>query len=206
LSSWTDSEKALRPGMINQTSQVWRMSEKYVTTLVEKLLQNLTEAEAKNRLEESYQVLRKVIDSLIYEKAYSEEEDPHYFKELIENLQDAFKYFYESYNIEKHVPDQGSDRIDTMNLQFYDSVARERGLPPQQYVHQAYPPITLLIKMVRNCQKHDPSPPVDHITGKRSFGNIYTISSVVMLSIYAYLEIARAWCDTMEIVNSRRNR
>ena len=205
MSDLVGYERTLRPQMIYQTTCVWRLSEKRINSLIEELSENLQEAEARSRLQESYCVLKKVIEALAYNKGYLEEEDPHTFKELIENLDDVFKYVLESFLIEDHAHISGDDNISYLNKQFYESLARKRRLPPGNFVLQAYPPITLSVRMLRNCQKHERNRPIDHITGKRSFGNVYTISSVIMLSVYAYSEILQAWLDTIRIETSGRS-
>jgi hypothetical protein len=175
------------------------MSEKHINSLLVELSGTLQESESKSRLQESYQVLKKVVETIAYDEEYSKEENPHTFKELIENLEDAFKYAFDSFMIEYRISASGDAPISSLNGIFYTQLARRRRLPANDYVLQAYPPITLLIRMLRNCQKHETHRPIDHITKKKSFGNLYTISSVIILAIYAYLEILQAWSDTIKI-------
>ena len=190
-------ERTLRPQMIFQVTHVWNLSEKRIASQIGRLFENLQEAEAKTHLQESHRVLKKVVQDLAYGEAYQKEEDPITFKDLIEGLVEVFKCVFESFMKEEHAFAPGDHRIDDLSRQFYDSLKRQRRLPRREFVPQAYPPITLLIRLIRNCQVHQRDKPVDHITRKRSFGNVYTISSVIILSIYAYSEILQAWIETI---------
>lgn len=190
-------ERTLRPQMIFQATIVWNLSEKRIASQVERLVGNLQEADAKTHLQESHRVLKKVVQDLAYGEAYLKEEDPITFKDLLGGLVEVFKCVFESFMKEEHTFTPGDHKIDDLNKQFYNSLKRKRRLPQGEFVRQAYPPITFLIRLVRNCQVHQRDKPVDHITRKRSFGNVYTISSVIILSVYAYSEILQAWLDTI---------
>lgn len=190
-------EHTLRPQMIFQVTHVWNLSEKRIASQIERLIENLQESEAKTHLQESYRVLKKMVETLAYVEAYLKEEDPITFKDLIEGLVEVFKCVFESFMKEEHTFTPGDHKIDDLNRQFYGSLKRKRRLPRGEFVPQAYPPVTFLVRMVRNCQVHQRDKPIDHITRKRSFGNVYTISSVIILSIYAYSEILQAWIDTI---------
>ena len=190
-------ERTLRPQMIFQATYVWNSSEDHIISLIEGLCENLQEQDAKDHLRESHRILKKVVEALTYDETYSKEEDPITFKDHLEGLVEVFKYVFESFKKEEHTFTPGDHRIDDLNEEFYDSLKTKRGLPPREFVPQAYPPVTRLVRMVRNCQIHQRDKPIDHITHKRSFGNVYTISSVVILSIHAYSEILQAWLDTI---------
>lgn len=192
-------ERTLRPQMIFQATHVWHLSEKRIASQIERLVENLQEAEAKTHLQESHRVLKKVVEALAYGEPYLKEEDPITFKDLMEGLVEVFKCVFESFMKEEHTFTLGDHKIDDLNRQFYTSLKRKRGLPQGEFVPQAYSPITVLVRMVRNCQVHQRDKPIDHITRKKSFGNVYTISSVIILSVYAYSEILQAWLDTIEI-------
>lgn len=183
--------------MIFQATCVWNFSEEHIDSLIEGLCENLQEKDAKIHLKESYRILKKVVEALAYGEAYSKEEDPITFKDLVEGLVEVFKYVFESFLKEEHTFAPGDHKIDDLNKQFYDTLKTKRRLPPREFVPQAYPPVTRLVRMIRNCQIHQRDKPTDHITHKRSFGNVYTISSVIILSIYAYSEILQAWIDTI---------
>lgn len=197
LSELESYEHTLRPQMIFQATSVWNLSKNRISSLIESLVQNLQEEEAKTHLQEAFRVLKKVVESLAYGEAYLKEEDPITFKDLIEGLIEVFKCTFESFMKEEHTFTPGDHRIDDLSRQFYDSLKVKRQLPRGEFVPQAYPPITYLIRMVRNCQVHQRDKPTDHITRKRTFGNAYTISSIIILSIYAYAEILQAWIDTI---------
>lgn len=192
-------ERTIRLQMIFQATHVWNLSEKRIASQIERLVENLQEAKAKTHLQESHRVLKKVVEALAYGEPYLKEEDPITFKDLMEGLVEVFKCVFESFMKEEHAFTPGDHKIDDLNRQFYTSLKRKRRLPHCEFVSQAYPPITVLVRMVRNCQVHQRDKPIDHITRKRSFGNVYTLSSVIILSIYAYSEILQAWLDTIEI-------
>lgn len=192
-------QRTLRQQMILQAAYVWNSSEERINSCVEQLLQVLHEQEAKNLLQESHRILKGATDALAYNDEYVKEEDPVIFKELVSRLVEVFKNIFESFTMEDHSYTPGDNRIDDLAVQFYDAIAWMRGLGPRDFVSQAYPSITLLVRMVRNCQEHVRNKPVDHITHKTSFGNVYTLSSIMILSIYAYLEILQAWTCTLNL-------
>ena len=197
MSTLLEYERSVRSQMIFQATNVWNLSEKRIVSVIERLVENLQEHDAKTHLQESYRILKKVVEALAYGEAYFKEEDPITFKDLVEGLVEVFKYVFESFMKEEHAFTPGAHRIDDLCKRFYNSLKQKRRLPSTAFVPQAYPPITLLIRMVRNCQVHQRDKPIDHITRKESFGNVYTISSVIILSIYAYSEILQAWLDTI---------
>ena len=199
-------ERTLRQSMIFQSNFVWRVVfEKRISLLLEKLSEKLQESDAKSRLQRSHRLFKGIVETLVYNEEYSKEEDPDTFEGLLVKLEQAFKCVFESYMIEDHVFTSEDKKVDYLNKQFYDSLARKRQLPPNRYVYQAYPPVTLLIRLLENCQRHGRDPPTDPITRKKSFGNVYTLSSAIILSVYAYMEILQAWLETIKIVNSRRS-
>lgn len=192
-------ERTLRPQMIFQVTSVWNLSEGRITSLIERISEYLQEDEAKSHLSESYRILKKVVEALAYGEAYFKEEEPITFKDFIEGLVEVFKCIFESFMKEEHTFSSRDHRIDDLNRQFYNALKSKRQLSQDRFVPQAYPPVTLLIRMIRNCQVHERDKPIDHLTHKRSYGNLYTISSVIILSIYAYCEILQDWLDTIII-------
>lgn len=204
MSDSVELERTLRPGTIYQTTSIWRMSESKINTLVENISAQFHVANAASRLQESCGVLRKVIETLAYDKEYLTKENSHTFKTFIENLDDVFKYLFESFFIEYEIICR-SDSIVMMNRQFHETLAEFQRLPVKDKVFEGYSPVTILVKFLRNYHKHQLDRPEDHITGEKTFGNVYTISSVIILSIYGYLEILQIWLDTIRIMKSRES-
>jgi hypothetical protein len=180
--------------MIFQAAEIWNMSADKISTSISELKKGLS-AIGQEKAEKSYTVLEDIIVQLKTSENYPEEEDPIFFESLMVKLESVFKHLLEAYMLERSI-DIPDDSISRLNQQFYDDIAIRRGLPQGKYVPQAYPPITLLIRMLRNCQHHAAVGPVDHITEKRTYGNVYTLCSALILSIYAYIEILDAWLTT----------
>jgi hypothetical protein len=204
LSEPAEFEHTLRPGMIYQTISIWRMSEGKINTLVEDLSRQFHVTGAASRLQESYGVLNKIIETLAYDREYLAKENSHTFKTFIENLDDVFKYLFESFFMEHKITCR-SDSIVVMNRQFHDTLAEFQNLQGAEFVLEGYTPVTILVKFLRNCHKHQIDRPQDHITGEKTFGNLYTVSSIIILSVYGYLEILQAWVDTIKIMSSPRS-
>jgi uncharacterized membrane protein len=180
------------------------MSESKINTLVEDLSRQFQVTGAASRLQESYGVLKKIIETLAYDKEYLTKERSHTFKTFIENLDDVFKYLFESFFMEYEITCR-SDSIVVMNRQFHEALATFQHLQEDDKVLEGYTPVTTLVKFLRNCHKHQVDRPKDHITGERTFGNLYTVSSIIILSIYGFLEILQAWADTIKIMSSGRS-
>lgn len=191
------NQQNLRQSVVIQTASLWNASERKIGKCVKKIVSVLSEQDAKDRLKESYRILKGISDDLSYNNRYIRTEDPLVFKELWFRLIETFKDTFESFMIENHTYTANDKRIDDMSCEFYETLAWMRGLEPERYVNQAYPPVTVVIRTIRNCAEHVRDKPVDHITRKKSFGNIFTLSSIYILSIYAYLEILTAWIDTI---------
>lgn len=188
-------EKTIRRGMIFNFATVWDMSEGLISDVKDRLSKRI-DAQATERLSLSFDTLKDIVVTLETDEEYPDQEDPLFFKELIEKMEDVFKYVFEAYMIEQSKPIGGNDSIDYLNKRFYEDIAARRKIMPPKYVPQAYPPITLLIRLLRNCQKHETKWPVDHMTGEKSFGNVYTLCSALILAVYAYKEILERWLET----------
>lgn len=191
--------RAYRNAMIFVADNVWEESLQTVTDLLEKV--DALARQSNDKLRDSFEALKDVHESM-KDDSYVKQEDHILFKDLALKMEDVFKFLLQAYFVENSIQlkdnlgraiQLSSAKIDHLNRDFSIDISRRRKLP---YVPQAYPPITLLIRFLRNCEEHETNKPIDHITGKHSFGNVYTLCSLFILSIYAYKEILESWLET----------
>lgn len=178
--------------MISQAYVIWDLSEERITTSIKTLKGTALSEPCQEKLDMSHNALKGIIVELSSSNKYQNEEDPLMFKRSIEELKDVFKHLFEAYMIQRGIGVEG-DNIDDLRDEFYKDVQRRRG--SSTFIPQAYPPITCLVRLVRNCH-HAAVGTTDHITKKRGFGNVYTLCSAFILAIYAYIEILEAWIST----------
>lgn len=72
----------------------------------------------------------------------------------------------------------------------------------KDFIAQSYSTITRALLFLSNLERHTRSRPhrprpTDWITRKKSFGNLHTITSLFILSTYAYLEILKIWLEIL---------
>jgi len=187
-----DYERPFRYPVIYHTGIIWNMSNDKILKTIE-ALKHLSNP-CQEKLELSYGAFEDIIVDLTTSEEYREEEDPLLFKRSIEELKDVFKHLFEAYLLQRSIS-MTSDNIDTLRDRFYKDMEHRRGITPPKFISQAYPPITSLVRLVRNCH-HEALGTVDHVTGKRGFGNVYTLCSTLTLAIYAYIEILETWEET----------
>jgi hypothetical protein len=193
----TEYEKTFRYPMISQTRIIWNLSESKILKSIEALKANSLSRACQEKIEMSYNAFEDIIVDLTTSRDYHNEEDPVLFKRAIEELKDVFKHLLEAYMLERSLQLSG-DNIDVLRDEFYKDIEHRRGISRPNFLSQAYPPITSLVRLVRNCH-HAAIGKVDHITGKRGFGNVYTLCSAFILSIYAYIEILEIWEETERV-------
>ena len=187
-----------RNAMVFVASNVWEESLERTTSLLERLNSHIRVPEAGEKVHDSFETLKSIHEALRDEK-YIKIEDHILFKDLAIKLEDVFKHLLQAYAIEHSLvlTDRNGNRIalseakvDYLTMCFVKSVS-ERSTPTTY--HRIYPAITLLIRYLRNSEEHETSKPVDHITGKHSYGNVYTLCSLFIVTIYAYKEILEKW-------------
>lgn len=190
-------QEHIRQSVVLQTASVWNTSEKKINSCIKRIISVLSEEDSKDRLKESFRILKGISDALSFNGNYIREEDPLVFKELWFRLIETFKNLFESFAMEDDSYTARDLRIDDMAYDFFERIAWMRGLAPNIFVKQGYPPVTVVIRTVRNQVEHNREKPKDPITKKKSFGNIFTLTSVYILSIYAYMEILDIWAGTI---------
>jgi hypothetical protein len=100
-----------------------------------------------------------------------------------------------------------SDSIDKLFNLMYDSLAEKRGLfvldkesflIKDDVLEYGYPSIIRAVKFLRNLQYHEiVDVPTDYRTDVKSFGNLFTLSSILILIFRAYVEMLDLWLDTL---------
>ena len=182
----------MRRMAVTNVSNIWDHCRDEIQRLKEALYPKIG-AQAKEYMEHSYKGLAQVITSL-NAGDYTITEQPDVFKQLITRLNGSFKSLLLAYII-PHSIHYGSDNIENLTEAFYRAI--ETKLHRRRLCN--YAGVTKLIKFVRNHEEHDhQNRPEDLVTGKRSFGNLYTIASILTLSMYAYVEILRFWVEAEE--------
>src|SRR5438309_3077998 len=179
--------------MLLASKFIWRESQKIIAALVDDLSPFIRE-KGLPRLIQSREILEGLYETMV-SNDYEDSEDHNLFTELSRQMNDVFKNLYRAYLTENPNALRRRDgsavllndaKIDQMSNMFKYHISMRRGLPQLSPVRQIYPTITLLVKFLRNNVEHEDAPK-DHITGEASFGNLYTISSIFILSVYAYL-------------------
>jgi len=186
------------------TKFVWRESKAKMTELVSKV-NSILDAKGKTMLSDSFDNLKGIYETIVTEE-YEKSENHQTFKEVCMKMNDVFRQLFLSYMLQN--PDALRDRnglavqankatADQMSDMFKFHISRRLDLPPKEPITQIYPPITRLIRSLRNGVEHDlVDKPRDYITGAESYGNLYTFSSVFILAIYGYTEVLRTWLET----------
>lgn len=168
---------------------------------IEKILPGIGDSVAENELKQSFKLLGDLIGDIINDKEYRKKEDPDSVEEYANNIEKIFKHLFTGLLMEmKWTGDDYNNLnspINTLEKIYHDLHEDIRG----KRIQWMYPTSMVLIRFLRNCQYHDYvlQRPIDPITGEKSWGNIFTLSSLIILSIYAYDEILRAWCETYKI-------
>jgi hypothetical protein len=100
-----------------------------------------------------------------------------------------------------------SDSIDKLLSLMYDSLAEKRGLfvldekgtvLKDEILEYGYPSVIRAVKFLRNLQYHEiVDVPIDYRTDVKSFGNLFTLSSILILTFRAYVEMLDLWLDTL---------
>lgn len=177
----------LRRMAVNNVMIVWDHCKTEIERLIE-IIAPLLEAEHKEYLDQSYIALKQVVAGLNTEE-YVSSEEPAVFEQLIKQLNGSIKKILLAYAIPNGVNCQNDD-VETLSNLFYRSI--ERKLRKRRLCN--YVGVTKLVRFVRNHEEHDhQNKPKDIVSGKNSFGNIYTLSSMIILCFFAYIEILTFW-------------
>lgn len=177
----------MRGIMVTNISNIWILCKPEIDRLRQQLYPAIGIQERED-ITQACQALGQVIASLKSEK-YILSEQPDVHKQLVSRLNDAFKSLLLAYIIPRGIR-YSNDNVEELTKKFYDSIEgriRRRRLC-------IYPGVTKLIRLIRNHEEHDrANRPQDLVTGKRSFGNLYTLVSISILSMYAFVEILKCW-------------
>lgn len=107
-----------------------------------------------------------------------------------------------------------SDSIDKLFNLMYDSLAEKRGLfildeegflVKDEILEYGYPSIIRAVKFLRNLQYHEiVDVPTDYRTDVKSFGNLFTLSSMLILIFRACVEMLDLWLDTLNRYSTKK--
>jgi hypothetical protein len=193
-------ETIQRQGMITLGTSVWFRSEQIIDRLRQELIAELNDQEQKDAVANSYERLSGIAHSLLSDTNYMRTENPFTFKDYMEDLKNVLKMVYECVPLRPGADEDAPDNIDFLKRNFYDSISAMCGF---RFIPQVYVPITQVVRFLRNVEEHGEKP-VDHITGKRSYGNLYVLMSIFVLITYAYKEVLQTWLEALQRTRPRR--
>lgn len=177
----------MRRIMVTNVSNIWDLCRTEIDQLRQQLYPAISVQERED-IEQSCKALAQVVASL-QSQEYILSEQPDVHKQLVFRLNDTFKSLLLAYIIPRGIS-YSSDNIEELTKKFYSST--ERRIRRRRLC--IYPGITKLIRLIRNHEEHDrANRPQDLVTGKRSFGNLYTLVGISILSMYAFIEILKCW-------------
>ncbi len=201
MSNPNEFEFSHRHTMVSLGIDVWFRSEPLIEKLVCDLTAKLADHEQQDAVVTSFEKMRGIARSLMDDIDYIKKENAATFKDYIEDLKNVLKIVYGCVPLLPDAPLDPPDDINFLRWNFFETLQRQR----RQGITQVYVPITQLVRFLRNVEEHaDKDKPTDHITGKKSYGNLYTLVSTFILTTYAYKEILGAWAETLRISAIRR--
>lgn len=204
--------KLARKEVIDAKDHVWNCSVQQIRELLDKIHPSLA-PDNQARLNDSFNVLRGIGESLS-DPAYARAEDHLFFTEVTLKVPNVYKYLLRSYMNEYSITITRKRRNgSTESIELVDATVEElckafyedlRRRYRTRRVRLIYPAIGVAIQFLRNHEEHadNPTKPIDHITGERSFGSMYILSSIFVLTVYAYIEILRHWVEIQEIIQA----
>jgi hypothetical protein len=182
----------IRRMAVTNVSIVWDHCKNEIERLMGLLDPHLQE-NARDYLGQSYTALKQVVAGLNADD-YIFSEKPAVFEQLIKRLNDSIKKILLAYIIPNGITCR-HDNVEDLSDAFFRAI--ERRLHKRRLCN--YSSVTKLVRFVRNHEEHDHrNKPKDIISGKNSFGNVYTLSSIIVLSFFAYIEILRFWVEAEE--------
>ncbi len=194
-------EGSVSLGIVYHAMYVWDMLQDEISDLIWELFSfgSITDS-IKKSVNDSLDSLTYVKDAIRFSK-YAEDSDPHIFRELMGTMKDAFTKLYRAFFESRNIPISG-DGITHLNKEFYKTNAKIRagiqGLLQVDIISQGCSTVTTLVGSLYNSEKHAVNKPKDPIAGNESFGNIFTLCSVFMLSLHGFAEDLRTWRDTLK--------
>jgi hypothetical protein len=184
--------------------------------------------EAGKRLDEAFNTLSSVMKLIIPDDDYKQRESSSLFRLSMMGLDDCFKSLCKAYIEEEGLLEEFKENSDSDNLEhlfrfFYDKLSVKRSptitieQKPREWKKQgfekrdrneksllyAYPAVTRIIRFVRNIEVvHDIQKP-SYLSKLTSFDNVYTLTSIVTLTFYGFVEMLEVWDETIEIETAR---
>lgn len=181
----------------------WRMYLRgKIITLTGQLKPLLKNQQSISHLDTSFETLTKVTESLTLENGYVEEESSSDFRSLITELDNAMKDFFLSFTVEENVvqnwTDEEGDAIGRSTIEMYRILSGRRFAGQyNKRLDYVYPSIKWLIHTLRNSHTHRKTiSRTEHRNRVKSLDNIFSLSSIVLLSLYSYVELLDLWLDT----------
>lgn len=184
-----------RQGMIALGTSIYLRLEGNIEQLKDSLLANLTNDDEKEAIINSFEKLRAITQTLRGDESYIKSENPFTFKDYLEDLKNVLKIVYLGIRPKRRTEGNPLDHIDYHKKAFFEVLERIRG----RKILSSYTSITQVVRFLRNMEEHADKP-IDDITGKKSYGNLYTLVSILILVTYAYKEILQVWLDTIKQV------
>jgi len=204
------TDQNTRQTMVSLVYSEWTFFETRARNLLQAFQSPILNQESIDSLKSSIDQLMKIVEALRSDQQYIENENADRFSELMTSLEHTLKTFFKAYliyeNQVRRAKDSSrkgsstrahSDSIEKLSLLMYDSIQQRRKSKGVQ-IHFGYPAIIKLIHFIRNLQYQEPRDiPTDYRTGMKSFGNLFTLSCMLILSFYAYNEMLEIWNDTI---------
>lgn len=206
VSGGGDYEISQRQGIISLGTSVWFRSETLVRDLKANLVARLENQDQREAVENSFEKMQAIAHSLLSDAKYLKCEYPYIYKEYLEDLKNVLKMIFKSVpftsraiassrRTSEQFGEDPPDNIDFLKWNFYLYIEEKTG----RFIRQKYVPITQVVRFLRNVEEHaDQRVDQDHITGKKSYGNVYVLVSVFVLIVYAYIEILQTWLRTLQ--------
>lgn len=182
-----------------------------IPELIEMIKQHI-KADSAKTLDESFDTLKEVSQRLITDRNYAKKETGSVFRLSLLGLEDSLRLFLEAfvkeknlYNVIQKNPKENRDSIDSLIFVMYNSLEEERNSTidfdaynsNKKKLRFGYPAVARVIKFIRNIEVvHSINKPA-YRSRLEYFNNIYTLSSILILSLYGYTEMLEVWYDTI---------
>ena len=135
---------------------------------------------------------------MIGEEEYIKKEKPNDFRRLIGELENAIKDLFLAFSSQEKIIvqswDEEGDAITHSTNDLYKKLGELRRNVRLEYV---YPSINWLVHRLRNSNMHPgPISRTAHRKQLKYFDSMFTLSSILLLSLYSYVEMLDLWIDT----------
>jgi hypothetical protein len=194
-------EVGQRQAMVALGTNIFLRIEPTIDQLRNELTTRLPDQDAKDSVQDSFEMLKATANNLMSDDLYIRKENPNKFKEYVEGLKNILKMIYSGIPVPPNPGADLPDHIDFLKGNFIHTLENERRRitrNPNYIITETYCSITKFVRYLRNVEEHQ-NKPVDCLTGKRSYGNLYTLVSAFILVTYAYKEILEIWLETIKM-------